>query len=252
VKHGPFDEQIGRRDLTAYISRDDGKTWEGGLLLEDRPCSYPDGFQAGDGRIYVIYDRSRRGDKQIKMAVFTEADALAGQQVSDHLRTKVLVNQATGILSESAEYTNFESVFHDNKDGEARLSGAAAEWVLEGEMTIEPFVLGARIFTNRNYELAQLREGLDGSHFIRSAMGEVEAVCTKAGVVYVVTPSYGRNQHSLHNELIDMGFVKVAIPEFLLFRRNGLTNACSVYQKRVAVGERLSFSFWSVMVIPPF
>jgi len=239
VKHGPLDEQIGRSRLMAYVSLDDGKTWEGGLLLENRQCSYPDGFQAEDGRIYIIYDRRRRGAKQIKMAVFTEADALAGQQVSDHLRTRVLVNQATG----------FD--FDDNEDGEKPLSGAAAEWIVE-EGDIDSFVLGTRIFTNRDYILEQLPTELEGSRFIRSGLGETVAVCDKAGVAYVVTPSDGRNRHSLHNQLIDLGFVKVAIPEFLLFMHgSGANNICSVYQKKVAVGERLNLGRWGVIVLPP-
>src|SRR5678816_4100427 len=41
-----------RSHLTAYLSPDDGKTWRGGLLLDDRQwVSYPDGDQAPDGRI---------------------------------------------------------------------------------------------------------------------------------------------------------------------------------------------------------
>lgn len=96
VRHNPEDKKT-RRDLTAYISKDDGKTWEGGLLLDERPgVSYPDGVQADDGTIYIIYDYSRTGDKKILMATFTEADVLAGKPVSGKLRQRVLINQATG------------------------------------------------------------------------------------------------------------------------------------------------------------
>jgi hypothetical protein len=248
VKHGPLDEQIGRSQLMAYVSRDDGKTWEGGVMLEDRDCSYPDGFQAEDGKIYIVYDRSRRGEKQIKMAVFTEADALAGRPVSDHFRTKVLVNQATG---DGMAEMNID--FNANKDGEKPLGGAVAEWTVESEGTIQSFATGSRIFTDRNYNLAQFPEALKGSRFIQAPLGEAVAVCTKGGVVYVATPSSGRNRHSLHNELIGIGFVKVAIPEFLLFRHStGAANACSVYQKKVTAGERLSLGRWGVIIIPPF
>lgn len=97
VKHGPLDERTGRSHLTAFLSDDDGKTFGGGLLLDERGgVSYPDGLQAPDGTIYIIYDYQRTGDKQILMATFTEADVRAGKPASDKARLRVLINQATG------------------------------------------------------------------------------------------------------------------------------------------------------------
>lgn len=75
-----FTEQ--RSHLTAYISDNDGESWKGGLLLDERtPISYPDGFQAPDGRIFVQYDRKREFG-EILLSVFTEEDVLAGKDVS--------------------------------------------------------------------------------------------------------------------------------------------------------------------------
>ena len=101
VNHHDF---MGRRDedgftprnnLTTFLSEDDGRTWQGGLLLDERfGVSYPDGVQGRDGRIYVIYDRERVGAKEILMAVFREEDARAGTCVSPDARMKVLVNRA--------------------------------------------------------------------------------------------------------------------------------------------------------------
>ena len=57
VKHGPLhgDNPIpNRTHLTAYLSDDDGVSWRGGLLLEERGCRLPDGFQVDDGRIYGL------------------------------------------------------------------------------------------------------------------------------------------------------------------------------------------------------
>lgn len=98
VKHGPITEKTGRSNLTAFVSNDDGTTWQGGLLLDARRnVSYPDGVQAPDGTIYVIYDYDRTGDKQILLAVFHEADVLSGNADASGVRLRVLVNQATGI-----------------------------------------------------------------------------------------------------------------------------------------------------------
>ncbi|MFV1964990.1 MAG: sialidase family protein [Pirellulaceae bacterium] len=97
VKHGPLTERTGRSHLTAYLSKDDGRSWQGGLVLDERSgVSYPDGFQKEDGRIYVIRDYDRTGDKEILMSVFTEEDVLAGKDVSGNMRLRVLINKATG------------------------------------------------------------------------------------------------------------------------------------------------------------
>lgn len=97
VKHSPPGKPA-RSHLTAYVSDDDGKTWSGGLLLDERNgVSYPDGVESPDGTIYLIYDFSRQNEKQILMATFTEADVAAGKPVSSRVRFRVLINQATGI-----------------------------------------------------------------------------------------------------------------------------------------------------------
>jgi len=97
VKHGPIREPTGRSHLTAYLSADDDQGWSEGLLLDEREgVSYPDGVQAPDGTVYVIYDYSRHGEKQILMASFSEEDMAAGELISEGARLRVLVNQATG------------------------------------------------------------------------------------------------------------------------------------------------------------
>lgn len=248
VKHGPLDEQIGRSHLTAFVSRDEGKTWEGGLVLEDRQCSYPDGFQADDGTIRIIYDRSRRGDKEILMAAFTEEDALAGRPVTDRVRKRVLVNQATG---DSYRDIAASIEFRENNDGEELLTGNPAQWRIQDDDSVEKLELNATLFNDRDYRLAQLPEELEGMRFIKSSLRSTKAVCTQDGVVYVLTPSDGRNNHSLHDELLKNGFTKATVPEFLLFAHStGAANACSTYQKQVSSGETLEFGPWGVIVMP--
>lgn len=94
VKNGPLDKNVGRKDMTAYVSDDDGETWTGGLLLHKGPCSYPDGDQASDGSIYVIYDTERTGNRVNSLVRFTEADVRAGKIVSEisNLELKVDVS----------------------------------------------------------------------------------------------------------------------------------------------------------------
>lgn len=98
VKHGPIDQRTDRSRLTAYLSDDDGRSWHGGLMIDERKgVSYPDGVQSPQGTIYLIYDFSRTGAKQILMAAFTEEDVAKGRCVSDKARMRIEINRATGV-----------------------------------------------------------------------------------------------------------------------------------------------------------
>ncbi|HOR98235.1 MAG TPA: exo-alpha-sialidase [Kiritimatiellia bacterium] len=97
VKHGPIGKKTGRSHLTAFVSRDDGKTWEGGLMLDERNgVSYPDGQQTADGTIYITHDFDRTGKRHILFSTFREEDALAGKPVSGAVRLRQLVSEGSG------------------------------------------------------------------------------------------------------------------------------------------------------------
>jgi hypothetical protein len=92
VKHGPLDKRVGRTDLMAFVSDDDGQTWKGGLMLDDREkVTYPDGVQAPNGTIYIVYDHNRTPDGEVLMATFNEDDVRAGKPVSGKIRLRAEV-----------------------------------------------------------------------------------------------------------------------------------------------------------------
>ena len=94
VRHNP-PEQLLRSHLTAYLSDDDGRSWTGGLLLDERNgVSYPDGVEAANGTIYIVYDRGRNTDREILMATFTEADVMQTTCVTAVCRLRTIVNRA--------------------------------------------------------------------------------------------------------------------------------------------------------------
>lgn len=98
VKHHHYrpreDGGDGRSHLTAVLSFDDGDTWPAELLLDRRDnISYPDGVQATDGRIFVIYDRERTGSAEILMAIVHEDDIRAGKLVHPGSQLQKLVNK---------------------------------------------------------------------------------------------------------------------------------------------------------------
>ncbi len=95
VRHNPPDRKT-RSHLTAYVSDDDGKTWTGGMMIDERVgVSYPDGVEDRQGNIRIIYDFERTKARQILMAVFRESDVRAGQP-SAKARLRVQINQASG------------------------------------------------------------------------------------------------------------------------------------------------------------
>ena len=97
VKHGPLNKRTKRELLTAYISDDDGKTWQGGLMIDERDgVTYPDGIQAEDGTIYIIYDYNRTPEGVIHMATFREEDVRAGKPVTDKVRLRMLIDRLPG------------------------------------------------------------------------------------------------------------------------------------------------------------
>ena len=77
---------FGRNQLTAWLSDDEGVTWKGGLIIDERDnVSYPDGAQDTDGSLYITYDylRKKEGAK-ILMAKITEKDILEGKLISEN------------------------------------------------------------------------------------------------------------------------------------------------------------------------
>lgn len=98
VKNGSPAERLDKRThMSAWLSEDEGQTWKGGLLLDERNAvSYPDGFEAPDGLIHLLYDWNRHSDAEILMAKFREEDILAGKLVSADAKLRMLANKATG------------------------------------------------------------------------------------------------------------------------------------------------------------
>jgi hypothetical protein len=98
VKHGlPAEQTPDRSHLRAFLSDDDGRSWHGGLMLDQRSgVSYPDGFQAPDRLIHILYDRNRHTDGEILMAKFREEDVLAGAFQTPGSQSRLLVNKAGG------------------------------------------------------------------------------------------------------------------------------------------------------------
>lgn len=246
VKNGPMNKDVGRINMTAFLSKDDGKTWQGGLLLDDTGyVSYPDGDQTPDGKIWIVYDTGRyRAPMEIRVAQITEADILAGKLVSLGSRLKIVANKATG----KAPF-KFNPAQNMNADGEKfRASAEPAQFkpVDKGDQ-VRLFKLGDLLFTNRGYRIEGENTLLKDRHFLFSPINKTKAVCTKSGMAYVLTPVKIRNKDTMAEYILKAGFKKVATPEFLLFG-NTCANVVTLYQKEVQKGETVEFGMWGILL----
>jgi predicted neuraminidase len=67
-----------RTGIVACLSRDEGATWEGRLVLDARDqVSYPDAALAADGTIWAVHDRDRGGVGEILLSAFRPDDVRA-------------------------------------------------------------------------------------------------------------------------------------------------------------------------------
>lgn len=243
VKNGPMDEKIGRSHLMAFVSEDDGKSWGGGLLLDERKeISYPDGEQVPDGTIYITYDYDRCGAREILFAAFREEDAAAGEKVSGSVRLRQLISKGSG-----GQEAPLEPVLI-NADGQAPLKLPMGAFELSGYEVV-PLSIGEKLFTDRGYTVAEVLEDGENTYFLRMPLeGEKKLVCAKAGLLFFLTPQPDRNRGSQTKQLEAQGFEKVALPEVRLFDARNPGNFCTLYQKTCVENEVIQFGQWAVPV----
>jgi hypothetical protein len=249
VKHGPMDARISRSHLTAYISKDDGRTWSGGLMLDERlGVSYPDGQQTPDGLIRIIYDYNRVTDRNILMAMFREEDAFAGNEVSADVKLRQLVSKATG--GEVRPKTSAAPV-RDHADGKP-LRKSHPGTLSSVDIRSQPLVTGAKLFSDRDYVAAELPTALTSAHFLPVAMnGQKTITCVRKGTVFFLTPMFDRNRDTAAQSLMDQGFERVALPEVPLFHPGSPANYCTLFQKDCAAGEIILIGKWALPLFLP-
>lgn len=246
VKHGPIDRRTGRSHLTAFVSGDDGTTWGGGLMLDERAgVSYPDGQQAADGLIRIIYDYRRTTDRRILMAAFREEDAAAGKDVSGKVALRQPVSTASGGIRKKKKPGTPRPV-KANADGAAMDRKEPGAWAREDGAAVA-FEKGATLFADRSYTLAECPPALKGARFLRVKIdGRKTLRCSRAGAVFALTPRTDRNRDSVSGALLRQGFSAVKLPEVRLFDPANTANYCTLYQKKCKAGESITFGKWAV------
>lgn len=105
------DSETGRTKMTAYLSTDNGKSWQYSCLLDERTeVSYPCVAQDKDGNIYVIYDKGRYIEKEIRITKLTEQDIKDGKIISEGS----VVRMAVSVLGDQKDIESVATEFAKN------------------------------------------------------------------------------------------------------------------------------------------
>lgn len=105
-----------RKNLTIFISEDDGETWPYSLLLDDRyPVSYPDLYEGEDGTLAIVYDAGGNvgnnvyGLCEIRMAYITLEDVKAGRLINKNSYIKGVISKSDRGVEVKEVTTQFEN-----------------------------------------------------------------------------------------------------------------------------------------------
>ena len=125
---------------------------------------------------------------------------------------------------------------------------AAGLLIRSGET--DTFVVGAKLFTDRKYVVAEAPEPLRGMTFLRSSINRTTAVCADPGVVYALSPTAGRSGAATQDDaLLQAGFERLDAAEFPLYGKVPIDRV-TTYRKMVAANEVLDFGKWIVLLGP--
>lgn len=129
------------------------------------------------------------------------------------------------------------------------LAGHPAAVAVAGSFETDTFRPGARLYTDRNYVVAECPDWLQGLPFLRNGIDRTHFRCVRAGVATLLTPDpEARGAASLARPLEAAGFVRILRPElFQLFGTQEIDRV-RVYQKELAAGDDLPLGKWVVLL----
>ena len=244
-----------RHSLMAFISDDEGKTWQGGAMIDERHRTYPDAVEGNNGDIYLVYDsrHSYDGKKGVYLSVFNES----GIEDNVSLKLDNIGLHSDITLAGGLNLKRPDMHIEDNEDGVEFIASNGATFIASYGMATK-LRKDVSLFVDRSYKALQIPEQLYGRMFIRGSFDGIEATVVKGGMAYVLTPSQKRNkEQSQESVLIEQGFKKMAIAEAALFLPQKTPQRyepdkdktiITVYGKKVSHGDVIRLESWGVIV----
>ncbi len=114
---------------------------------------------------------------------------------------------------------------------------------------VDVFGPDARLFTDRQYRVAECPPALKGTCFLRGPIEGTETTVLSPGLLTVLTPNPTvKGAASAAQALERDGFRRVIAPQsFQLFGKNAIDQV-HIYQKQVTAGTSLSYGKWCVLL----
>ena len=120
-----------------------------------------------------------------------------------------------------------------------------------GSCEVDTFVPGAKLYTNRDYVVAECPEALRGLPLLRSSIDWVEFECFEAGEITILTPDPVHEiakKCSRFQELEDAGFARIDDGKvFQLFGEQPF-DVVRTYRKTLEKGDRMRLRKWAVVI----
>lgn len=130
-------------------------------------------------------------------------------------------------------------------------NGGGAVIEIFGTCEVDTFAPGKKLYTNREYSVAECPESLRGLALLRSSIDWVEAVCIEPGTIIVLTPEPGHeiaDKCTRYQELEKAGFTRMDKGKvFQLFGEHPYDRVRS-YRKTLVQGERVALRKWAVVI----
>jgi hypothetical protein len=126
-----------------------------------------------------------------------------------------------------------------------------AEIGVRGPCYVDRFVLGAVLYTNRDYVIAECPEFIKGEPFLRGIIDFVDFECTRPGLITILTPDPVHREakkFSRYKELEAAGFERIDDSRVFQLFGKATCDVVRTYQKKLEKGERYRLKKWAVVV----
>ncbi|QHI70352.1 hypothetical protein [Tichowtungia aerotolerans] len=130
----------------------------------------------------------------------------------------------------------------------APISGPGAKVESLSGATVEMFVPGVEIFSNRRFTLAECPDFLNGIPFFQEDINTSSFRVLKDGVITVLTPESDHFKSAQFQALETSGFTRVEEPPLFQLFGDSPANKVRIYQKSVKAGADYTFGKWVVVL----
>ncbi|MGE4488745.1 MAG: hypothetical protein AB7E95_04265 [Kiritimatiellales bacterium] len=191
------------------------------------------------------YQSSRCAD--LEKEGFIRVDDSLFQLFGDWPENNVRIYQKLVKSGEKYSFRKWVVVLGFSGSSDTELQSGAEVQVSEN-CQVDVFRPGAKLFTDRDFTVAECPEILADKQFLRRSINGGQFKVTKKGAFIVLTPESNQYQSSQSQALEKAGFQRVDKPALFQLFGDWPANRVRMYRKDVDAGEEYSFGKWTVIL----